>query len=67
MTKRIRIENADGGNARVLVEVWQIGYPEGSPDTLVDVRELHHAADQADVFIHIGRYLRVRELPGAKR
>jgi hypothetical protein len=67
MTKRVRIENADGGSARVLVEVWQRGYPEGEPDKLIESRELNHCADLAELYIHAGRYLKVLELAPAAR
>jgi len=35
MTKRVRIENADTSAYKVVVQIWDKGYPEGAPDTLV--------------------------------
>ena len=35
MTKTIRVENADNATFKVVVEVWDGGYPAGEPNTLV--------------------------------
>lgn len=42
MTKRVRIENADGSNYKVVVQVWDKGYPEGEPDKLAFERVLNN-------------------------
>lgn len=67
MTKRVRIENADGSNHRVMVEVWGRGYPDGEPDKLLESHPLHHCADLAEFYVHAGRWLVVRELAPVQR
>ena len=66
MTKKVRIENADTSNFKVVVQVWDRGYPEGQPDTLVKEIALNNPADITDMFdpylyITSTRYLIVKE------
>lgn len=62
MTKAIRVENADTSDYQVIVQIWDKGYPEGSPDTLVREIELNHpTAMTNDVCITSTRYLVVKE------
>lgn len=63
MTKKVRIENADMAPYKVVVEVWDKGYPEGEPDTLAKTIELNHptAMTGDDCFITSTRYLVVKE------
>lgn len=63
MTKQVRIENADTANYKVVVEVWDKGYPEGTPDTLVRTIELNHPTAMTDsgCYITSTRYLVVKE------
>lgn len=63
MTKKVRIENADTANYKVVVQVWDKGFPEGEPDTLVKEVELSHptAMTGDDVYITNTRYLIVKE------
>lgn len=64
MTKAVRIENADNGqHYKVLVQVWDKGFPEGQPDTLVKEVELSHptAMTGSDMYITSTRYLVVKE------
>lgn len=63
MTKRVRIENADTANFKVVVQVWDKGYPEGQPDTLVQEIELNNPCDMTDYncYITSTRYLIVKE------
>lgn len=65
MTKRVRIENADVSNFKVVVQIWDKGYPEGDPDTLVNEISLDNPCDMtgADVYITSTRYLVVKEVP----
>lgn len=65
MTKQVRIENADNAPYRVIVEVWDKGFPEGSPDTLVKTVELDYptAMTGSDVYLTSTRYLVVKEAP----
>lgn len=63
MTKKVRVENADNSAYKILVEVWDKGYPEGEPDRLV---ETHHLAYPArltpeSLYITSTRYLIVKE------
>lgn len=63
MTKRIRIENADTSEYKVLVEVWDKGQ-DGKPDTLVRTIRLDYpcamAADDS-LYLTSSRYVVVRE------
>lgn len=63
MTKQVRIENADMAPYKVVVEVWDKGYPEGTPDTLAKTINLDHPAAMtgSDCYITSTRYLVVKE------
>ena len=63
MTKQVRIENADMAPYKVVVEVWDKGYPEGTPDTLAKTINLDHptAMTGSDCYITSTRYLVVKE------
>lgn len=63
MTKRVRIENADTANYKVVVQVWDKGYPEGEPDKLAQEIQLNNPCDMtnADVYLTSTRYLIVKE------
>lgn len=63
MTKKVRIENADTSTFKVVVEVWDKGYPEGTPDTMVAEHRLDHPAAMTpeSLFITSSRYLVVKE------
>lgn len=65
MTKRVRIENADlNTSVKVIVQVWDKGYPEGEPDKLSHEVALNNPTDITgpDLFITSTRYLVVREV-----
>lgn len=71
MTKRVRIENADTADYKVVVEVWDKGHlnEEGiqQPDTLAASHRLDHptAMTNDSVYLTSTRYLVVREVqPG---
>ena len=63
MTKHIRIENADTANYKVIVQVWDKGYPEGSPDTLAFEERLDFptALTSSNVYLTSTRYVVVKE------
>ncbi len=63
MTKKVRIENADTANYKVVVQVWDKGYPEGEPDKLAFERVLANPADMTgdDIYLTSTRYLVVKE------
>lgn len=63
MTKQVRIENADTSTYKVVVEIWDKGYPEGSPDVLVRTVNLDYPTAITDnsVYITSTRYLVIRE------
>lgn len=62
MTKRVRIENADISNFKVVVQVWDKGQ-EGAPDTLTQEVVLSNPCDMtgADIYITSTRYLVIKE------
>jgi hypothetical protein len=63
MTKKVRIENADCSNFKVVVEVWDKGYPEGTPDSLVNTINLDHPTQMTgeNCYLTSTRYLIVKE------
>lgn len=63
MTKRVRIENADSSSYKVVVQVWDKSYSEGTPDTMVFERVLHNPTDMTgdDVYITSSRYIVIKE------
>ena len=63
MTKRVRIENADTSDYKVVVQVWDKSYMEGQPDTLVKEIRLDHptAMTGEDVYLTNSRYLIIKE------
>lgn len=71
MTKKVRIENADTSDYKVVVQVWDKSYPvqqdDGSfvtsPDVLVKEIKLDYptAMTGDDVYLTSSRYLIVKE------
>ena len=65
MTKAVRIENADTSNYKVLVQIWDKGYPEGEPDKMVREIVLTNPCEMAgaagDVYLTNTRYVVVKE------
>jgi hypothetical protein len=62
MTKRVRIENADGGqDVDLIVELIEID-PHTREETLISSTMLHNPADLAEFYIWQNRYLKVREV-----
>lgn len=71
MTKKVRIENADTSDYKVVVQVWDKSYPvqqdDGSfitsPDTLVKEIKLDYPTSMTgdDVYLTSSRYLVVKE------
>jgi hypothetical protein len=63
MTKKVRIENADTSSYKVIVEVWDKGYPEGEPDKLSHTIMLNNPTEMTgdNCFITSTRYLVVKE------
>lgn len=60
MTKRVRIENADTSNYKVVVQTWVKGQ-DGAPDRLIDERVLHYPIELVDFYISFDQYLVVKE------
>ena len=63
MTKKVRIENGDTSSYKVVVEVWDKGYPAGNPDTLVKTINLDYptAMTGDDCYLTSTRYMVVKE------
>lgn len=71
MTKRVRIENADTANYKVVVQVWDKGaqMPDGlggfnqASDTMAQEITLHNPCDMTDVSVYLTstRYLVIKE------
>lgn len=63
MTKRIRVENADASDHKVLVQVWDKG-GDGEPDRLAQEFRLDRPADMVSegLYIHASRYIVVKEV-----
>ena len=64
MTKRVRIENADNANYRVLVQTWDKGQ-DGGPDVLAreEILGCPCAMTDSSTYLTSTRYLVVKELP----
>jgi hypothetical protein len=62
MTKRVRIENADTSDFKVIVQVWDKGQ-NGEPDVMTFERELPYPTNMTgdDVYVTSTRYLVVKE------
>lgn len=62
MTKKVRIENADTSDWKVLVQVFDKGQ-NGEPDTLVSEHHLDHptAMTNDSVYLTATRYIVVKE------
>jgi hypothetical protein len=67
VTKLVRVENADTSDYKVVVEVWDKGYPVGEPDTLAFTEYLDYPAamTSASVYLTSTRYLVVKETPAS--
>lgn len=65
MTKKVRIENADTTDYKVVVQIWDKGYPEGQPDVMTKEIMLGHptAMTGDDVYLTSTRYIVVKEAP----
>jgi hypothetical protein len=65
MTKHVRVENADTSDYKVVVEVWDKGYPAGEPDKLAFTENLDFptAMTSGSVYLTSTRYLVVKEKP----
>jgi len=63
MTKRVRIENADTGSDKVVVQVWDKGYPEGAPDVMAHEVVLNNPCDMTgdEIYLTSTRYLVIKE------
>lgn len=63
MTKKVRIENADTSDYKVIVQVWDKNHIAGEPDVLVKEIPLNYptAMTGEDVYLTISRYLVVKE------
>lgn len=62
MTKKVRIENADMANYKVIVQVWDKGH-DGQPDVMAFERVLHNPCDITgdDVCLTSTRYIVIKE------
>lgn len=62
MTKRVRIENADTSDYKVIVQVWERGVGD-EPHVMVFERELPHPCSMTgdDIYLTSTRYVVVRE------
>jgi len=61
MTKRVRIEDADTSSFKIVVQTWDKGYPEGSPDTMAAEVVLNGPTDLRELYLTSTRYLVVKE------
>ena len=70
MTKKVRIENADTSDHKLVVQVWQKGatMPDGlggtnqAPDVMASEYAINGSTDMVDAYVHSGQYLVVREV-----
>lgn len=64
MTKKVRVENADTSDWKVVVDIYDRKGPTCDPssDNLVETRKIHYPTQLAELYIHSSRYLLVREV-----
>ena len=62
MTKKERIEDADQAAFKILVQVWDKGYPEGSPDVMASETIFNGPTDLREFYLTSTRYLVVKEV-----
>ena len=67
MTKKVRIENADTSNHKLVVQVVRKGIPAtdngpNGPDETVSEHAINSPTDLVEVYVHSGQYLIVREV-----
>ena len=60
MTKKVRVENADTSNYKVVVQVWTKNTTGGS-DVMREERILQNPTDLFDFFIWQEQYLIIKE------
>lgn len=60
MTKKVRIENADTSNHKVVVQTWVKG-AEGEPDKMTEEKTLLNPTDLTEGYIWQGQYIVVKE------
>ena len=66
MTKKVRIENADGNaTVKVVVEVWKTGV-NGEPNTMQKRTVIWNASDLVEETIWEGLYVKTYEVPRDK-
>ncbi|MCS6114475.1 hypothetical protein [Shewanella baltica] len=63
MTKRIRVENADTSDHKVVVQIWDKGI-DSAPDNLVEEFELYQV-QLKELTIWDSRYIVIKEVPKA--
>lgn len=67
MTKKVRIENADTRNHKLVVQVVRKGIAAtdngpNAPDETVTEYAINSPTDMVEVYVHSGQYLIVREV-----
>lgn len=66
MTKKVRIENADTSNHKLVVQVVRKGAAMdggmNAPDETVSEHAINSPTDMVEVYVHSGQYLVVREV-----
>jgi hypothetical protein len=67
MTKKVRIENADTSNHKLVVQVVRKGIAAtdngpNAPDETVSEHAINGPTDMVEVYVHSGQYLIVREV-----
>lgn len=60
MTKKVRIEDADTSDYKLVVQVWDKGL-DGEPDAMQSETPFLGPADLRDFYVHSTRYLVVKE------
>lgn len=60
MTKRVRIENADNTEDKLIVQTWDKGF-DGEPDVMIHEHELTDPTDMLALYVYPDRYLVVKE------
>lgn len=61
MTKKVRIENADNSDHKLIVQTWQKG-AGSEPDVMVSEQALAHPTEMCDGMVWQEQYLVIKEV-----
>lgn len=61
MTKKVRVENADNSDHKLVVQTWQVA-PDDQPHVLVKEEPLNYPTAMTEGLVFQGQYLVIKEV-----